>query len=121
MKDIKLTKDVLDSLEKMKNCTDGWPWYWLSYGEECYAFAVVEAFTSKDDTEYPKPGSKLEPHSEKVNIWIGENGTEMLIESWIGTIEQQNGDTMCEFIARAHGLLLKDFISEITRDFKKNV
>jgi len=30
-------------IESMKNHTDLNPWYWISCGEKCYEFAVVEA------------------------------------------------------------------------------
>jgi len=100
-------------IKEMCNHTDLYPWYWLSYGEKCYAFAVVEAFPAKNDSEYPQPGSELRPavlDQENPKLWVGENGVNMIIETWISNIEQQNGDTVCSFIASAHALLLADHL-----------
>ena len=70
------------------NHTDLWPWYWLSYGEKCYAFATVQAFPLREEDEYPEPGSELIQcdDSDGSDGWMGKNGTPMLIESWIATI-----------------------------------
>lgn len=81
--------------------TDGWNWYWLSYGEKCYAFAVVTAFPFDDDAPSPPAGGRLELHQTKENVWVAEDGTEMLVDDWIASIEQQNGDVICQFIAQA--------------------
>lgn len=81
--------------------TDGWNWYWLSYGEKCYAFAVVTAFPLEDDAVDPPAGTRLDPHPTKERVWIGVNGTEMLVDDQIASIEQQNGDVICQFIAQA--------------------
>ena len=99
--------NIFEIIDKMKKHTDGWPWYWLSYGEKCYAFATVEAYPKKEGDPYPKPGSELISHNEKPNIWIGENKTEMIIESDISNIESQNGDVICQFIAKAHAYLIE--------------
>lgn len=89
--------------DELENHTDGWNWYWLSYGEKCYAFAVVTAFPvdESDDAKMPPAGGRLEPHESKEQVWVGENGTEMLIDDWLCSIEQQSGDTICRFIAGA--------------------
>ena len=87
----------------MANRTDCWPWYWLSWGEKGYGFAVVEAFPVKDEDPAPEPGSQLKMDEGK---WMGHNGVEMIIESTISELEQQNGDTICRFIAKAHGHLM---------------
>ena len=93
-------------IEAMANHTDCNPWYWLSYGEKCYAFACVEAITLKAGDEYPKHGTRLEPHEDKDHVWVGENGTEMMINEWIADVERQNGDTICAFIAGAYAKLM---------------
>jgi hypothetical protein len=98
-------------IEEIKMCTDLFPWYWYSYGEKCYAFAIVEAFPEKDGDKYPDPGSELTMNDN--GDWVGENGVKMIIESVITSIEHQNGDTICHFIAAAHAKLLgKDFITK---------
>lgn len=95
----KATKDILTH-------TDGNPWYWLSYGEKDYAFACVSAITLNNDVPIPKGGTRLMPHPSKPNIWLAENGTEMIVDESIAAIERQNGDTICQFIAIAHTVLI---------------
>ena len=92
---------------EIRQYTDLWPWYWLSYGEKCYAFATVEAFPENDADEFPKPGSELVADPDNGRLWIGENGTRMIVESHVAEIERQNGDTICKFIAMAHAKLVK--------------
>jgi len=99
-------------IDQMKHHTDLFPWYWYSYGEKCYAFAVVEAFPEEGGQPYPEPGTQLSPDQEDVRVWIGENGTRMLIENEIASIERQNGHIICQFIAEAHAHLLKDALAE---------
>lgn len=91
-----------EAREELEKYTDCFPWYWLSYGEKCYAFGVVEAVPAKEGDDYPVPGTRLEPHGENERLWIGDNGTEMMVMSWIASIEQQNGDSICKFLAAAH-------------------
>lgn len=86
---------------ELEQSTDGWDWYWLSYGEKCYAFATVTAFPLNEDECAPPAGTMLSQHPEDPQVWVGENGTEMLIDQWIANIEQQNGDVICSFIAQA--------------------
>jgi hypothetical protein len=101
-----------DIINNMMSHTDCWPWYWLSYGEKCYAFATVEAFPANDNDPYPEPGTKLEMNEN--GEWIGENGIIMIIESEISNIECQNGDTICEFIAMSHAYLIgKDILTSV--------
>ena len=90
----------------IRNRTDLWPWYWLSYGEKCYAFATVEAFPANEGDPYPAPGSELRSDAD-TDSWVGENGTRMLIENRIAEIERQNGDAICSFIAKAHAHLVE--------------
>jgi hypothetical protein len=100
-------------IEDMKKFTDLNPWYWRSVGEKCYAFDVVEAITLHEFDSYPEPGSQLFlDEDEQGNlIWIGENGTHMLIVSYIACVEEQNGNTICNFIAKAHAKLIgKEFL-----------
>jgi len=96
-------------IKDMENHTDCWPWYWLSYGEKCYAFAVVEAFPVKEYDPFPTPGSKLEMDID--GNWVAEDHIEMIINSKIAEIEQQNGDTICKFIAAAHAHLMNGKLS----------
>jgi hypothetical protein len=88
--------------EDMMNHTELNPWYWISYGEKCYAFAVVAAFPLIESDPYPTFGTQLSPDENDTKVWIGDNGTKMLIDETIANIEQQNGDTICKFIAAAH-------------------
>jgi len=97
-------------IKSMCNHTDLYPWYWHSYGEKCYAFATVEAFPLNEGDEYPPPGSQLQPHVTEERVWVGENGVSMFIESEIATIEAQNGDTVCSFIAAAHAKLMAEHL-----------
>jgi len=92
------------AIEAVRNHTDLWPWYWLSYGEKCYAFACVEAFPVNESDPYPLPGTELIADGDD---WVGENGTKMLTGDTIAQIERQNGDTICQFIALAHARLVK--------------
>ncbi len=99
--------ELQTAIDDVDRCTDGWPWYWLSYGEKCYAFAVVSAFPEEDGDPIPRPGSRLDPHPTEEQTWVGINGTSMLIDQQIASIEQQNGDAICRFIAMAHAELVK--------------
>ncbi len=104
-----------EAIEGILQHTDLHPWYWLSYGEKCYAFATVEAFPLNEDDPIPEPGSELVADHESKNLWIGENGTKMLIESQIASRETQNGDVICKFIALAHsGLVWPQFLPGIS-------
>jgi hypothetical protein len=95
-------------VEDMNSYTDCMPWYWIAYGDKCYAFAVVEAIQMNEDDPLPTPGTKLEMHPELDKQWIGENGTLMFINSFIADIEDQNGGTVCHFIAASHAHFMKD-------------
>ncbi|MCP3941685.1 MAG: hypothetical protein GY710_09425 [Desulfobacteraceae bacterium] len=99
-------------IKELSNHTDLWPWYWYAYGEQCYAFAVVEAYPLKHGDPFPEPGSELAFTEDEKNKywWTGENGTKMIIETEISNIQQQNGDAICSFIAAAHAKLMKDHI-----------
>lgn len=105
-----ISKELKTAMDNMIRYDDLYPWYWISYGEKCYAYAVVSAFPLEDNVDYPKPGSKLEMNID--GKWEGENGVVMLIEESIATIERQSGDHVCEFIAMAHAELLKKEIEE---------
>ena len=94
-------------LNDLCNHTDLNPWYWLSYGEKCYAFAVVEAYPEKMDQPFPTPGSELIPDNGNPGAWVGENGVAMIIDTRIADIEQQNGGVICKFIAAAHYHFIK--------------
>ena len=91
-------------IDDMKNYTDGWPWYWFSYGQGEYMFATVEAYPEKDGDPFPEPGSQLTFDDE--SRLVDSNGTVMVVESNIAVVERQNGDTICEFIAKAHAALV---------------
>jgi len=97
-----------EAIERVKNRTDGWPWYWLSYGEKCYAFAVVEAFPVDEGDDAPHGGTRLTPHEDDAHLWVGENGTLMLMGENMASIEEQYGDAVCAFIAQAHTALCGD-------------
>lgn len=99
-----------DIISAMVNNTDLIPWYWLSYGEKCYAFATVEAYPEHETDPFPEPGTELE--MDEGGNWVGNNGINMIIESEIASIERQNGQVICEFIARTHDYFLRDYITE---------
>ena len=95
-------KDLLrECWDDLVSSTDGWPWYWVSCGEKCYCFGVVTAYPYSESEESPPAGTRLEMHPIKENLWVGENNTAMLIDQWLVTIEEQNGDAICRFIAQA--------------------
>ena len=91
------------AIEAMLTRTDCYPWYWYSYGEKCYAFGVVEAIPQNEFDEPPEPGTRLTLIDGKL---FGVNGTEMCTMDGIAQIERQNGDVICEFIAKAHNELV---------------
>ena len=102
--------DTLRSVwNEMQNHTDGHNWYWLSYGEKCYAFAVVTAFPWIDGDSPPPSGERLDPHPTKDWLWISQDGTEMMVDEQIAGIERQNGDVVCRFIAKAYADAQKRF------------
>lgn len=113
MKKSKLMAVMQKHIDAMVSYTDLNPWYWLAYGEKCYAFAVVAAYQVDEKDPAPKYGTELKPHESKDRIWIGENGTEMMIDEWIAEIEQQNGDTICGFIAAAHAYFLGETMDSL--------
>ena len=102
----------MQAIQRVERGTDLWRWYWYSYGEKFYAFAVTEAYPLKTDASFPEPGSKLEwTEDEEGEFWLtGENGTKMIIEQEMANIERQNGDAICCFIAAAHAELMKEHI-----------
>jgi hypothetical protein len=95
------------------NHTDLWNWYCISYGEKCYAFAVVSAYPVNDYDHYPKGGGWLESHPEKENVWLSKDGVEMYIDEFIVTREEQNGDIICQFIAEAYTYIFKKELKKI--------
>lgn len=112
-----MTFAIVKAVKDMEASTDLWGWYWLSYGEKCYAFAVVEAFPAEKGAEIPEPGSELKPHPEKDRAWVGENGVEMIIDREIASRESQDGGAICRFIAAAHAWHLGPAMKEVaTRD-----
>ena len=108
-----IKQDIMQEVIKdLQSHTDLWPWYWLSYGEKCYAFATVEAFPLNETDPFPEPGSQLISEYDENNKtfrWVGKNGVTMCINNHIATIERQNGDTICKFIAIAHAYFLGAF------------
>lgn len=103
-------------IQGLINYTDLYPWYWASTGEKCYSFSVVEAFPLKEGDEIPEPGTELEyapDGHDQLNVWVGTNGTRMLINRDIANIEEQNGDTVCAFIAAAHAYFMGETIKNI--------
>lgn len=97
-------------IEKMVKHTDMNNWYWLSYGEKCYAFAVVSAFPVEGNKLHPKGGGELTPHFEKVDVWTTEDGIEMYVDEFIVEKESQNGNTICSFIAQAYTQIMKNYL-----------
>jgi len=108
--------DERPDIQGMIKHTDLFPWYWISYGEKCYAFEVVEAFPANENDRYPKPGTQLYYNDEcKVQ---DEDGVEMMVNKSITTIEEQCGDVVCKFIAEAHTYLLGKEISKLIKGKK---
>ena len=97
-------------IQNMINNTDMNNWYWLSYGEKCYAFAVVSAYPVEDNVPCPQGGGELTPHFEKEYVWLTECGVEMYVDEFIAERESQNGNTICRFIAQAYTEILKDYL-----------
>lgn len=78
------------------------PWYWISYGEKCYAYATVAAFPERDDDEDKLvPACELVPHQTKDRVWVASDGTPMLVEDEIASNERQSGRAVCGFIAHS--------------------
>lgn len=100
------------TVKGMVKYTDLWPWYWYSYsyGQGEYAFAVVEAYPTKDIDfdHWPAPGSQLFLN-ENLKL-CGGNGVEMEVMQEIADIENQNGDTICQFIAESHAHFLQEYM-----------
>lgn len=99
-----------DIIKKMAEHTDMNHWYWLSYGEKCYAFAVASAHPVDDNVVHSKGGGELVPDNEKKHVWLTEDGTEMYIDEFIVERESQDGNTVCSFIARAYTELMKNHL-----------
>ena len=97
-------------IKDMCDYTDLWPWYWLSYGEKCYAFATVAAYPIRDKDPFPKYGSQLFPDHGCAGGWVGENGVGMIIDSEIASIERQNGDVICRFIANVYANVMREYL-----------
>ena len=101
------------AFEEMNRNLDGWNWYWLSYGEKCYAFAVVTAYPLDDDGPSAPAGCRLEPHPDKQKVWVGPAGEEMEVDQWLMEVEEQSGDNICEFVALAYAHCCKEFGSPL--------
>jgi hypothetical protein len=95
---------------------DGGPWAWLSYGEKCYAFAVVEAFHVDDDT--PATG-RLRPHPEKERTCVDASGRECMILNWICDREEQDGGKFCRFVAGMHNDPAASTIDELLAEVER--
>jgi hypothetical protein len=101
--------DFFLTWRELQTRSDGWNWYWLSYGEKCYAFACVTAFPLNEGASMPPAGTKLELHPTKDNCYVAEDGTEMLVDEQVASVERQNGDIVCQFIAQAYADAQKRF------------
>lgn len=106
-------KKLKAAWEEMQCQTDGWNWYWMSYGEKCYAFATVTAFLVADEGQLPPSGTRLEM-GDREREWIAEDGSRMIIDEQIAAIEQQNGDVICKFIALAYANAQERFGDSLT-------
>lgn len=95
---------INEAADNLRRHTDCWPWYWLSYGEKCYAFAVVSAIRAEKGDRWAQPGTEL---TETENGFVGENGEEMIVMDWVLTCEMQAGDDICRFVALSHYQALK--------------
>lgn len=101
-----MTLELDEAVARMENSVDAFSWYWLSYGEKCYAFAVIAAIAADPDdaVREPRPGSML--WRDEHDRLIGENGVEMMDYQTIAMIERQEGEAICQFIAEAHAALV---------------
>ena len=91
-----ITTELLDELERLEKAATPGPWAWISYGEKCYAFAVVTAFTDDDRQVggYVNPGDPLD-----------ENEANPVVVDHICSSEDQSGGVDMPFIAAARNAL----------------
>lgn len=86
-------------------------WYWYSYGEKCYAFAV-DCCVPKDENvseeRTPAGGSRLWFDGDGELVGKNDAGEiiPMMLYEGIMTAERQNGDAVCRFIAEAHEAMM---------------
>lgn len=100
---VKATNDMLDRVDFDR-------WYWYSYGEKCYAFAVDCCIPEDDDVSEertPEAGSRL--WFDENGKLVGENAAgetiRMMLYEGIMTAERQNGDAICKFVAESHAAM----------------
>lgn len=98
----KISEELDRRYKSMSNYTDGHNWYWLSYGEKCYAFAVVSAFPEDENKPYPPSGGRLKYRDADDGSWVAEDGTQMVVDEWLASVEKQSGGVICAFIAQAY-------------------
>ncbi len=108
-----LTPDELAAMRKRcEAATDG-PWAWLSYGEKCYAYAVVTA-TQDERHHYEQVGGLLVSDGSSEFGMTDERGREVMVDENICESERQEGRANCQFIAHARTDLPR-LIAEVER------
>lgn len=112
---MELSKNLKNIIQDMQDYTDMFPWYWYSYGEKCYAFAVVSAVAKneeEDELAEREAGCQLLNYNPKSDEpaewdkWFTPSGIEMCIMDGIVNNEDQNGSIICKFVAEAHAELV---------------
>lgn len=107
---VPVTEKLAKALSDLQNLTDCFCWYWYSYGEKSYGFAVVSAITARqeDEDRAPANGSELRFNEDRDLIGTGTDGSEVPMVSIdsIATIECADGGPVCRFIAAAYAALV---------------
>lgn len=106
---IVMTPDLERAIERMKTEVDSVPWYWFSFGEKCYAFglSMCVAKDEADDHRVPRGGSRLWYDEDSDLAGRNEAGETVKMYEYesLLTVERQEGDAICEFLAVAHTAL----------------
>lgn len=95
-----LTPEDLAAMKRRCEAATKGPWAWLSYGEKCYAFAVVTA-TQDEKHHYEQVGGLLVSGGSSEFCLTDERGREVMVDENICESERQEGRANCQFIAHA--------------------
>jgi hypothetical protein len=87
--------DLERLVAELDSDSDCQTWAWFSYGEKCYAYAVVQAVPLDEDDDTPVVG-RLEPHPEDAMVWVDESGRKCITLEPVFNAEHQNGGIECE-------------------------
>lgn len=104
-----MKNQIKKAVKDLITYTDNYPWYWYSYGEKCYAYAVVAAIAQNEDEE----PDALKEAGDELNLVSGklftQTGIEMCVMDHIANIESQQGYEFCKFLALAHTFLIEEY------------